>query len=121
MHKNPVIVVFDIGKTNKKLFVLDARYNILQEEASSFYEIADEDGDPCEDIHALTAHAYAAVTENAARTVEVDHGGPLLLLTMVLRLRVKAVGSAVLEGHVLQLALAAGIAYRAVERMVAKQ
>ena len=40
---------------------------------------------------------------------------------MVLGLGVEAVGGAVLEGHVLQLALAAGIADGAVERMVAEQ
>ncbi len=40
---------------------------------------------------------------------------------MVLGLGVKAVGGAVLEGHVLQLALAAGVADGAVERVVAEQ
>ena len=40
---------------------------------------------------------------------------------MVLRLGVEAVRRAVLEGHVLQLALAAGVAHWAVQRMVAQQ
>ncbi len=40
---------------------------------------------------------------------------------MVLRFGVKAVRSAVLEGHILQLALAAGIAHWAIEWMVAQQ
>ena len=40
---------------------------------------------------------------------------------MLLGLGVEAFARAVLEGHVLQLALAAGIADRAVERMIAEQ
>ena len=74
-----------------------------------------------EDVHALAAHPDAAITQDAARTIEVNHRRPLLLVAVILRLGVEAVGSAVLEGHILQLALAAGIADRAVERMVAEQ
>ena len=74
-----------------------------------------------EDVHAFAAHAHAAVAEDAARAVEVDDGRPLLLFAVVLGLGVEAVGRAVLEGHVLQLALAAGVADGAVERMVAEQ
>src|ERR1700684_3107971 len=73
------------------------------------------------DIHAFAAHAYAAVAEDAARAVEVDGRGPLLLFAMLLGLDVEAFASAVLEGHVLQFALAAGIADRAVEVMVAEE
>src|SRR5438552_18756415 len=74
-----------------------------------------------EDVHALAAHPDAAVTQNAAWAVEVDHRRPLLLFAVVLGFGVEAVGGAVLEGHVLQLALAAGVADRAVERSVAEQ
>ena len=74
-----------------------------------------------EDVHAFAAHADAAVAEDAARAVEVDDRRPLLLFAVVLGLGVEAVGGAILEGHVLQLALAAGIADGAVERMVAEQ
>jgi sugar (pentulose or hexulose) kinase len=49
-----VIAVFDIGKTNKKLFVFDEDYNILFETSSHLDETVDEDGDACEDVHALT-------------------------------------------------------------------
>ena len=75
----------------------------------------------CEDVHAFTAHTHAAVAEDAARTVEVDDRRPFLLLAMILRLRIKAVRSSILEGHVLQLAFAACIAYRTVQRVVAEQ
>ncbi|HET9130213.1 MAG TPA: carbohydrate kinase, partial [Terriglobia bacterium] len=49
-----MIAVFDIGKTNKKLFVFDEDYNIVFETSAHLDETVDEDGDPCEDIHALT-------------------------------------------------------------------
>lgn len=50
----PVILIFDVGKTNKKLFLFDKEYNILHEESTRFDEIKDEDGFPCEDLQALT-------------------------------------------------------------------
>ncbi len=53
-EKQPVIAVFDIGKTNKKLLVFDAHYRVLREEIISFPELKDEDGFTCEDIDALS-------------------------------------------------------------------
>lgn len=53
-EKQPVIAVFDIGKTNKKLLVFDAHYRVLREDIISFPELKDEDGFPCEDIDALS-------------------------------------------------------------------
>lgn len=49
-----MIAVFDIGKTNKKLFVFDDDYNVVHETSAHLEETKDEDGDPCEDVHALT-------------------------------------------------------------------
>ena len=72
-------------------------------------------------IHAFAAHADAAIAEDAAGAVEVDRGRPLLLFAVVLGLDVEAFAGAVLEGHVLQFALAARIANGAVERMIAEQ
>ncbi|MCE7862609.1 MAG: carbohydrate kinase [Bacteroidetes bacterium CHB5] len=51
----PVIAIFDIGKTNKKLFLFDEDYQICFEKSEQLHEIKDEDGFPCEDIEALTA------------------------------------------------------------------
>jgi L-fuculokinase len=48
------IAIFDIGKTNKKLFVFDEDYRIVFEKSEHLPETKDEDGDPCEDIHLLT-------------------------------------------------------------------
>jgi sugar (pentulose or hexulose) kinase len=53
--KQPVIAVFDIGKTNKKLLVFDESYQVVMEESTSFAEVTDEDGYPCEDVDVLVA------------------------------------------------------------------
>jgi L-fuculokinase len=50
----PVICIFDIGKTNKKVFLFDEDYKIRYEKSIELPETKDEDGFPCEDIHALT-------------------------------------------------------------------
>jgi sugar (pentulose or hexulose) kinase len=54
MASTPVIVVFDIGKTNKKVFVFDASYRILHEHTDHLPETSDDDGFPCEDIELLS-------------------------------------------------------------------
>lgn len=54
MQKTPVIAIFDIGKTNKKLLLFDEQYNLVQEQSEQFAETADEDAFACEDIKALT-------------------------------------------------------------------
>ena len=63
MNRIPAIAIFDIGKTNKKLFVFDGQYNILLEKSNQFEEIKDEDGDACEDISALTYWVKQSITE----------------------------------------------------------
>jgi sugar (pentulose or hexulose) kinase len=54
MNPAPVIAVFDIGKTNKKLFLFDSNYQVVFEKNMRLQETVDDDGDPCEDVHALT-------------------------------------------------------------------
>ena len=54
MSATPVIAVFDIGKTNKKLLLFDEQYQMVYESSERLDEIQDEDGDPCEDVHLLT-------------------------------------------------------------------
>ena len=54
MHKIPVILIFDIGKTNKKAILFDKAYQPLREEETFIPEIRDGDGFPCEDQAALT-------------------------------------------------------------------
>lgn len=61
MEKIPVIAIFDIGKTNKKLFLFDERYRIVYEESVRLEETTDEDGDACEDLPQLRRFVLDAV------------------------------------------------------------
>ncbi|HUM46613.1 MAG TPA: FGGY family carbohydrate kinase [Chitinophagales bacterium] len=54
MSKQRVIAIFDVGKTNKKLFLFDEQYHILLEESKKLEETKDEDDFPCEDVAKLT-------------------------------------------------------------------
>jgi sugar (pentulose or hexulose) kinase len=47
-------MIFDIGKTNKKLLLFDEQYKIVYEESTQLKETEDEDGFPCEDVFTLT-------------------------------------------------------------------
>ena len=53
MKPIPVIAIFDVGKTNKKLFLFDEDYRIVFERTARFNEIEDEDGFPCENIESI--------------------------------------------------------------------
>ncbi len=67
MEKIPVIAIFDVGKTNKKLLLFNEKYEVVHEETSTMNEITDEDGFPCEDINALTGwlkDSFQAVLSN---------------------------------------------------------
>ena len=55
MSKQNVIAIFDVGKTNKKLFLFDEGYKMVYEESTQLEEIKDEDGFPCEDVEELTS------------------------------------------------------------------
>ena len=71
--------------------------------------------------HALIADAHAAITQNAARLVVKHHRRPLLFVDMLLLFQEPALAHPVTEGHVLQLALAALVAHRAIQWMVGEQ
>src|SRR5258708_15744085 len=75
----------------------------------------------CGDVHGLSANTHATVAKNATWTVKEDDRRPLLLFFVQLAFHVTRLGRAVLEGHVLQFAFAAGIAYGAIQRMIAQQ
>jgi len=63
MNPIPVIAVFDVGKTNKKLFLFDESYNIVFERSARFNEITDEDGFACENLEALRLSVYDSLAE----------------------------------------------------------
>jgi sugar (pentulose or hexulose) kinase len=55
MKQMEVIAVFDIGKTNKKLFLYDHALQTVFEKSVLLPEIVDEDNFPSEDINALSS------------------------------------------------------------------
>lgn len=59
----PVIAIFDVGKTNKKLFLFNEKYELLFERSARFNEIADEDGDPCENLESLRLSIFDSLHE----------------------------------------------------------
>lgn len=68
MQKIPVIAVFDVGKTNKKLFLFDEHYKIVYERSARFTETVDEDGDPCENLESLRLSVFDSLREVFKRT-----------------------------------------------------
>jgi sugar (pentulose or hexulose) kinase len=53
LKTTPVTAIFDIGRTNKKFFVFDEDYNILQKQQTNLEPTEDEDGFPCEELESL--------------------------------------------------------------------
>jgi sugar (pentulose or hexulose) kinase len=52
MGKQNVLLIFDVGKTNKKILLFNEDYQLVLDQLQVFEEITDEDGFPCEDINA---------------------------------------------------------------------
>lgn len=59
----PVVAIFDVGKTNKKLFLFDEHYTIVFERSARFLETKDEDGDPCENLESLRLSVFDSLHE----------------------------------------------------------
>ncbi len=85
--RTPVIAIFDIGKTNKKVFLFDEDYKLRYEKSRELPEIQDEDGFPCEDIQALTHwvkstfHEILTLSEFEIRALNVSaHGASFVHL-----------------------------------------
>jgi sugar (pentulose or hexulose) kinase len=60
-------LIFDIGKTNKKYFIFDEDYSLLESQSVFFSEKTDEDGFPCEDIEKLKEWVLNAFNEISSR------------------------------------------------------
>jgi sugar (pentulose or hexulose) kinase len=63
MAQIPVIAIFDVGKTNKKLFLFDENYKIVFEKTARFIETHDEDGDTCENLDSLRLSVFDSLRE----------------------------------------------------------
>jgi len=48
-----VILIFDVGKTNKKVLLFNRKLKVVLEEESRFEEVVDEEGFPCDDAYKL--------------------------------------------------------------------
>lgn len=59
----PVVAIFDVGKTNKKLFLIDENYKIVYERSARFVETLDEDGEPCENLESLRTSVYDSLQQ----------------------------------------------------------
>lgn len=63
MQKISVIAIFDVGKTNKKLFLFDQHYQIVYEKTARFIETSDEDGFACDNIDSLRLSVFESLNE----------------------------------------------------------
>lgn len=63
MQPQPVIAIFDVGKTNKKLFLFNRNYKVVYEHTERFAETRDEDGDACEDLQSLREFVFNSLNK----------------------------------------------------------
>ncbi|HWZ02259.1 MAG TPA: FGGY family carbohydrate kinase, partial [Mucilaginibacter sp.] len=63
MSDIPVVAIFDVGKTNKKLFLFNENYEIVFEKSARFIETVDEDGFPCENQESLRLSIFDSLSE----------------------------------------------------------
>ena len=61
--KEPVIAIFDIGKTNKKLVLFGDDLKVVSETDQRFAEIKDDDGFECDDIDLIEDWIRVSVTK----------------------------------------------------------
>lgn len=76
MQVKEVLVIFDIGKTNKKLILFNSNYDVVLENSIHIPEIKDEDGYPCEDIDAVTdwvLRSYQTIQNNFQYHIKAVH------------------------------------------------
>lgn len=64
--KTEVVLVFDIGKTNKKVLIFDHQLHILHEEEIIFEEILDDDGFAGDDIEKIEGWIFASCEKHMA-------------------------------------------------------
>lgn len=61
--RKKVTAVFDIGKTNKKFFLFDAKFQQLHKAYSRFEEVSDDDGYPADDLSAIESWIKSLFSE----------------------------------------------------------
>ena len=63
MKREPVILILDVGKTNKKILLFNQSYEMVFEHSHQFDEIPDEDGFPTEDLNKMTCWVRDSVNQ----------------------------------------------------------
>jgi len=58
-----VILIFDIGKTNKKVLLFDKNLQIVSEDEDKFEEIVDDDGFACDDIEKIEEWVFQSTNK----------------------------------------------------------
>lgn len=61
MHSEPVILIFDVGKTNKKYFLINEQYHIVFSGSVQLPETVDDDGYPSEDLQLLIDWVFDSI------------------------------------------------------------
>jgi sugar (pentulose or hexulose) kinase len=64
--KTEVVLIFDIGKTNKKVLIFDRQLHILHEEETIFEEMPDDDGYSGDDIEKIEDWIFASCEKHIA-------------------------------------------------------
>ncbi len=64
--KKEVVLIFDIGKTNKKVLIFDRNLEIVHEEETIFEEIPDDDGFSGDDIEKIEDWIVASCEKHMA-------------------------------------------------------
>ncbi len=84
-----VLLIFDIGKTNKKVLLFDRNLKVVLEEESIFEEITDDEGFPCDDVDQLeswilsTLHKFLASDKYLVKGINfTTYGATLVYLDM---------------------------------------
>lgn len=61
MNRDAVTLIFDIGKTTKKVLLFDHNFHVIDEQTERLSERPDEDGFPSEDINLLSKWVFDAI------------------------------------------------------------
>lgn len=65
-----VILIFDIGRTNKKFILYDRNYKVVEEKSVVIPDVKDEDGYRCEDLESVTQWLRISISN----TLNKDYG-----------------------------------------------
>jgi sugar (pentulose or hexulose) kinase len=80
-----VILIFDVGKTNKKVLLFDRNLKVIHEEESIFEEVVDDEGFPCDDAQKLeqwikeTIRKYLSLNEYLVKGINITTYGATLV------------------------------------------